>query len=400
MSSRPPHYSARYRFDLSPRQCEVLELVARGRTNGEIAEALGITLDGVKWHIREILTKLEVGSREEAAAVWRERKGAASQLRRMLFGPAIPAAVARVLAIGALAAGVVALGTVLVIRGDSGGPQTDAPPASGAGAVAEATPAGVLVPPCDAADFTVSVRAEPWFGDNLITVESVNNGGECGHVSGVGIQLLPSPPGTSWIGLPLSPPIRSGEQPAVQVIWRGGCAAVGRLFDIQVRYEYADATLRDVPARGCVPGEGDALFPAEKVRGGLPSCRTSQLALGSVLVPTAQRLEFAVRVVNNAAPCLLRGNLSMELLDRSGFVVVGALGNPVDVSVEADLDGQLMTRALAWENWCGSPGTFTVRLALGALSVSSVVESPACTRPGERSQLVTTPAAVALAPNR
>ncbi|MGH2610551.1 MAG: helix-turn-helix domain-containing protein, partial [Tepidiformaceae bacterium] len=64
----------RTRLDqLTPRQREVLALIARGRTNGEIAQQLGITLDGVKWHVREILSKLDVPSREEAAEVWRGR---------------------------------------------------------------------------------------------------------------------------------------------------------------------------------------------------------------------------------------------------------------------------------------------------------------------------------------
>lgn len=40
-------------------------------TNGQIATELGITLDGVKFHVSEILSKLDVGSREEAVAVWR-----------------------------------------------------------------------------------------------------------------------------------------------------------------------------------------------------------------------------------------------------------------------------------------------------------------------------------------
>ncbi|MEX0781363.1 MAG: helix-turn-helix transcriptional regulator [Dehalococcoidia bacterium] len=58
---------------LTARQREVLALIARGRTNGEIAGQLGITLDGVKWHVRGILSELGVESREEAAEVWRVR---------------------------------------------------------------------------------------------------------------------------------------------------------------------------------------------------------------------------------------------------------------------------------------------------------------------------------------
>src|SRR5690606_22822895 len=56
------------------RQEQVLRLIERGMTNGQIATELGITLDGVKFHVSEILSKLEVGSREEAVAVWRSSR--------------------------------------------------------------------------------------------------------------------------------------------------------------------------------------------------------------------------------------------------------------------------------------------------------------------------------------
>jgi DNA-binding CsgD family transcriptional regulator len=59
---RPPYPDL-----LTPRQQEVLELVREGLTNREIAERLDITLDGAKFHVSEILTKIGVGSREEAA---------------------------------------------------------------------------------------------------------------------------------------------------------------------------------------------------------------------------------------------------------------------------------------------------------------------------------------------
>ncbi|HET9477506.1 MAG TPA: LuxR C-terminal-related transcriptional regulator, partial [Dehalococcoidia bacterium] len=55
---------------LTPREWAVLELLRQRRTNEEIAEELGITLDGAKYHVSSILSKLGVASRE-AAAVWR-----------------------------------------------------------------------------------------------------------------------------------------------------------------------------------------------------------------------------------------------------------------------------------------------------------------------------------------
>jgi len=54
---------------LTTREREVLALIRRGLTNEEIAHHLGITLDGAKYHVSQILSKLGVTTREEAAAV-------------------------------------------------------------------------------------------------------------------------------------------------------------------------------------------------------------------------------------------------------------------------------------------------------------------------------------------
>lgn len=54
---------------LTTRQREVLALLQRGLTNEEIARELGITLDGAKWHVSEIIARLGVRDRYEAAAL-------------------------------------------------------------------------------------------------------------------------------------------------------------------------------------------------------------------------------------------------------------------------------------------------------------------------------------------
>lgn len=59
---------------LTARQQEVLGLMARGYTNGQIAEALGISLDGAKAHVSEIMARLDVSTREEAVEAWRNRR--------------------------------------------------------------------------------------------------------------------------------------------------------------------------------------------------------------------------------------------------------------------------------------------------------------------------------------
>jgi len=57
---------------LAPREWEVLALLREGLGNQQIAERLNITLDGAKYHVAEILSKLSVATREDAAA-WSPR---------------------------------------------------------------------------------------------------------------------------------------------------------------------------------------------------------------------------------------------------------------------------------------------------------------------------------------
>jgi DNA-binding NarL/FixJ family response regulator len=52
---------------LTDRESEVLELVARGRSNREIASSLGVTEKTVKTHVSHVLAKLHVDSRTQAA---------------------------------------------------------------------------------------------------------------------------------------------------------------------------------------------------------------------------------------------------------------------------------------------------------------------------------------------
>ena len=54
---------------LTPRETEVLRMIADGRANGEIATALHIGLGTVKGHIRDILEKLAAADRTQAAVV-------------------------------------------------------------------------------------------------------------------------------------------------------------------------------------------------------------------------------------------------------------------------------------------------------------------------------------------
>jgi len=52
---------------LSPRELDVLRLIARGRTNRQISEDLLVSVSTVKKHVHQIITKLGVSDRTQAA---------------------------------------------------------------------------------------------------------------------------------------------------------------------------------------------------------------------------------------------------------------------------------------------------------------------------------------------
>jgi DNA-binding CsgD family transcriptional regulator len=107
------------RFDNGPvtltsRQREVLELLARGRTNAEIASELGISLDGAKWHVSEVMARLDVDSRDEAADWWRAQHGLRPRLNRFVRAM-VPAAAWAKWSLGAGALVVTAVVVIVVI---------------------------------------------------------------------------------------------------------------------------------------------------------------------------------------------------------------------------------------------------------------------------------------------
>jgi DNA-binding NarL/FixJ family response regulator len=55
--------------ELTPRELQVLNEIAKGMANKQIAEALNITENTTKWYLKGILAKLRVADRTEAVAV-------------------------------------------------------------------------------------------------------------------------------------------------------------------------------------------------------------------------------------------------------------------------------------------------------------------------------------------
>lgn len=60
--------------DLSPRQVEILESIARGLSNKEISSQFDISLESVKSHIKIILEKLGAANRTEAASIAQRKR--------------------------------------------------------------------------------------------------------------------------------------------------------------------------------------------------------------------------------------------------------------------------------------------------------------------------------------
>ena len=68
-SNEPKQQSQSPFSDLTPRETEILGLLAEGQSNKTIARNLGISDGTVKLHVKAILRKLDVHSRVEAAVM-------------------------------------------------------------------------------------------------------------------------------------------------------------------------------------------------------------------------------------------------------------------------------------------------------------------------------------------
>ncbi len=130
----------------------MLTLIREGLTNEQIAQRLDISYDGAKYHVSEILSKLGVSSREEAAAwtpeerrpLWAGAPLLGSLLGRLSLGTAAKAAGVVVTAAALGGIGLLVWGLLVTNGPDEAGPAVSQPTGTG-------TPADGGAPPGPAA---------------------------------------------------------------------------------------------------------------------------------------------------------------------------------------------------------------------------------------------------------
>ena len=69
MRNEPQNLLAKFRFDNVPFVCNVIDAVAGGNRNRDIAEQLFISEETVKVHVKHIMEKLGASDRTEAVAI-------------------------------------------------------------------------------------------------------------------------------------------------------------------------------------------------------------------------------------------------------------------------------------------------------------------------------------------
>jgi DNA-binding CsgD family transcriptional regulator len=406
---RPSHYRTRPRIDLTPRQRQVAELLARGKTNPEIADVLGISLDGAKFHVSEILDRLGVGTREEAAAWWRERQSPRSRLARAFAAPLV-----RWAAIGAAAAAVGATVAVVVATGllpggnSKAGTSAQPTKSTQSGAVATATKATIAASqPCAIGRLIAQLRGEGATGMLFVGLRLYART-PCrlqGSLSVTATAQDPLP------GSPMTIPVDATVEGEVSIplasITPSLCIPPSTVISVALNgLALTSWTLSPDAGSSCQPGTGAATLtigPQQRGPGGTPIVepissppRVCDLTSAQLLVHTmahddAHGGESVMAGLSGfSTPCqLIAGAATIALVDASGEPVT-VVGNPALVAIIADPQGPADLQAgasLQWDNWCGSSQVYARLTIDGRDFEAPILAGPDCTDPAAPSRL-------------
>lgn len=392
---RPTHLQSARRFDLTDRQEEVLNLIAAGKTNAEIADDLGISLDGAKYHVREILGKLGFESREQAAEWWRHEQRPAARIRRS-WRDLASVMTARWLLTAGLAAGVVAVAAVsaIVLLGGPDGKQ--APPAQSPTPVASpaATPSSVVaVRPCTDDDVIPSLRAverptQTYLAvyvdflrpcrlslDTPIRLERANGGG-----------IAPADGNPASVSINYTAPSATSVQVAEATVsnWCAESTALGASVTLLSKTTQSGS----FAAPPCTGAAKPALFEARALDPDAPSpsLPVCNAGAGILLFPKMTyyqggaflQIDVDAQLWGDPTPppCHLADPISLTVLSASREPVTTILSNGASASVSADLPALDPVARFSWYNWCGDPGPFYLRFTLVGHATDVLLDAP------------------------
>lgn len=427
---RPAHYRKRPRVILTPRQRQVLELVARGKTNPQIAAALGITLDGAKFHVSEILDRLGVATREEAAVWWREQHSVPARVfgvLSLLFTRWVAVGAAGVAAAGIAAIVVVAAGagtshrpnsaaavspTTTAARDATSSPSPSPTVPARLSAAATATPASSHLAPCVPANLVAAFAVEGETGMSFMSITlftpapcqlegalSVSAVSPTGVAPGSPMTLSVNTAINREVGIPLAVLMPDYCQPPA--------TTVGVSFDGSV---LASFTTPPDPGSECSPDDRKlfrlSIGPQQRGPGGativepIPSARSCDLTTAKLVVNivpnnNAHGGEAVFATLSGFSPPCQGAykNVGVALVDSSGNAL-SVRGNPAQANIIVDppVAGGDLGVNLQWANWCGSKRV-AVRLTIDDRPFTAPVSAtPSCVDRGGVSELVVEPA--------
>lgn len=308
------------RTELTERQREVLRLIAKGLTNSQIAKSLDLSLDGAKWHVREILTRLGVESREEAAEWWRQHRGSQERMPGWLGWPLV----AGVGGATALAGIGIVVASVLLANGDEN---------PGA----------------------IPVHQQVWSTEPTLVVE-----GAAVLPEGVSVELGPGSANSAQM-IPIVTPVHHGRaSPAIKV------------FDSATGLEIASIRAEDSPVALVRPATGDIVVSDRDASTGRVFVLDASNAFSaSATVEIPSRVGFSSYQPAMALSFDEKYLAVKQVLNRDGIVACQGGGSNLLCEdsrfVFVDLDTMSITGEIALKRGCGghsafaSPGGFVVK---------------------------------------